>query len=78
MDIKKEILRVVSEITSKNVNESHFLTPLHKIANWNSLHHALILNQLEELFNIEFEIDELIGFQNLQEICDSIENKLNK
>ena len=76
MNIEKEILNIVSEITNNKVDNSKLKTPLHEINGWNSLNHALTMNKIEEIFNIEFDIDELIGFENLNEICFNIKNKL--
>jgi acyl carrier protein len=45
---------------------------------WDSLHHVLLISELEEKFNIEFDLEELTSFNNVGDIKASIQAKLNE
>ena len=46
------------------------------IDNWNSLNHVLLIAEIENKFNISFELDEMILFKNVGDIINAIKTKI--
>ena len=46
------------------------------IEKWDSLNHVLLIAELENKFNISFELDEMITFKNVGDIINSINSKV--
>ena len=46
------------------------------IDKWDSLRHVLLISEIEKAFNIHFELEEMIGFQNVGDIARSLEKKV--
>jgi acyl carrier protein len=46
------------------------------IDGWDSLGHALLLQALEQHFDIRFELDEIFGMQKVADIVETITRKL--
>jgi acyl carrier protein len=43
---------------------------------WDSLNHIVLINNVEESFNISFELDEMLTMQSFGEICDAVRKKV--
>ena len=43
---------------------------------WDSLNHIQIITAVEKHFKIRFELNELLNFQNLGDLCKGVQNKL--
>ena len=48
------------------------------IDQWTSLNHALLIDALEQKFNIEFEIDEILSMHSVNDIFNTIRKKKNE
>ena len=46
------------------------------IEEWTSLTHVSLINSIENNMNISFSVREMMGWQNIGEIIDSIQSKL--
>lgn len=51
-------------------------TTPNEIAEWDSVNHLLLLHTIEQHFAIKFSLDEMIHFQKVSDICESIKQKL--
>lgn len=58
------VLRLTEETTSDDVEQ------------WTSLTHVQLITAIEETLSIKFSVREMMGWQNVGEIIDSIERKL--
>jgi acyl carrier protein len=47
-------------------------TTANEVKDWDSVNHLLLLHTIEQHFKIKFSLDEMIHFQNVGDICDSI------
>lgn len=46
------------------------------VPEWDSLNHWLLIGKLEDIYNIEFTMDEATEFQNLGDIYSKLKTKL--
>lgn len=67
------IFRNVLERENIVLNEE---TTADDVAEWTSLTHVQLINKIEESMNVNFSVREMMGWQNIGEIIDSIERKL--
>lgn len=52
-------------------------TTVDDIAEWNSLNHIQIITAIESRFNITFELNELLNFNDIGDLCRCVQAKLN-
>jgi acyl carrier protein len=69
LGIARNVLKSLPENTNENM-------PFSAISNWTSLNHALIMNKVEQHYNIEFDLDELIEARTIGDICIMVERKM--
>lgn len=51
------------------------LTTTEDIEGWDSLSHLELINEIENYFNIQFSLNEIIEFENVGELISCIVNK---
>jgi len=66
-----EIMKVVFGETTINVN-----TIQENMEQWNSLNHLILVSELEEEFNVEFEPDEIAEMKSVKQIVFFVRQKL--
>ncbi|MCB0589298.1 MAG: acyl carrier protein [Phaeodactylibacter sp.] len=59
-----ETLQITEESSARDIDK------------WDSLRHVLLISEIEKAFNIHFELEEMIGFQNVGDIARSLEKKV--
>lgn len=67
------IFRNVLENDAIILNEE---TTANDVEEWTSLTHVHLINTIESTMNIKFSVREMMGWQNVGEIMDSIEHKI--
>ena len=77
---REEILAKVEEIF-RNVLENEAIvlneeTTAEDIEEWTSLTHVQLISAMEQQLNIKFSLREMMSWQNVGEIVNSIEKKL--
>ena len=45
---------------------------------WDSMGHVTLASSLESAFGLNFDVDELMGMENVREICRIVQSKLGK
>ena len=45
------------------------------IPHWDSLNHAVLIDKIEKLYAIKFDLMDMISMQNIGDICDKILSK---
>ena len=58
-----ETLQITEESSARDIDK------------WDSLRHVLLISEIEKAFNIHFELEEMIGFQNVGDIARALEKK---
>jgi acyl carrier protein len=60
-------------------DQSLIITPettANNIKMWDSLSHMVLMTSIEEKFNIKFSFNEVMGFDKVGDLIDTIEKKL--
>lgn len=45
------------------------------IRNWDSLHHAMIIGEIENHFGIQFDLMEMLDISSVGDICNAVSRK---
>jgi len=51
-------------------------TSANDIDDWDSLNHMTLISEIEKKFNVQFEFYEIMDFENIGELVNSIQTKL--
>jgi len=75
-EIKSKVIEIIAsvlQINAKNIKETDSPETLEK---WTSLFHVLIIDKIEKTFNVNFEFDELIEIESVNDILNGLSKKL--
>ncbi len=72
--IKKIFLETFKEIKEKDFD---FNKDRSEFENWDSLNHMQILSEIESAFEVNFEMDEVININKIEDIINLIDKKKN-
>lgn len=77
-----EILAVISGII-RNITENNSLQiepsyTARDVRNWDSLRHVMIINEIENHFNVRFDLMEMLDMSSVDDICRAVMKKKNK
>jgi acyl carrier protein len=78
---KASILKEVNLIFIKVFEDQSIVlnerTTTDDIPAWDSLNHIQMITAVEKHFKIRFELNELLNFTNVGDLCNGVENKLH-
>lgn len=78
--MNNEIIDKLEKIFQSFFNDRQIIltidTTAKDIERWDSLTHLELINQIENKFNIEFQFDEILAFENIGEMINCIEKKI--
>ncbi len=49
-----------------------------EIEAWDSLNHIQVITAIEKHFKIRFELNDLLNFQNIGDLCNGVQSRLQK
>jgi acyl carrier protein len=76
MDVLINELRpIFSSVFDVDGQQITAATTARDIPQWDSLHHVQLIMEIEETFNIQFDLEELTQFENVGDIASAIERK---
>ena len=75
-NIVNEIKMLIASILSIDINRLEDKTTINDIASWNSMKHLEIIIQLEQVFNITINEEEVVGLISLGKIIELVKKKL--
>jgi len=75
-EVKNRVNRIVANILQVDVQNIKATDSPNTIDKWTSLFHVLIIDKIEKEFGISFNFDELIEIESINDIYNSLENKL--
>ncbi|WP_339916536.1 phosphopantetheine-binding protein [Yeosuana marina] len=78
---KNEILKKINDSFAKILEHDNFKlvdeTTAHDVDGWDSVSHLMIITEIEEKFEIEFELMELMNMNTIGDLISSISNKIS-
>jgi acyl carrier protein len=76
---EEEILKKINEIFIEVFEDNSIVlsktTTTSDIEAWDSLNHIKIITAVEKYFKIRFNLNELLNFRNVGDLCRSIQSK---
>ena len=75
---KEKICIIVSEYLKCSIEDENLSQDIRLFENWSSLTHLFIISDLEQEFNIQFDVDEIENIETINDYIMAIENKLNQ
>ena len=77
---KKDILKQINKIFIDILEDDSIVltekTSAADIAAWDSLNHIQIITAVEKFYNIRFELDDLLNFESVGDLCKGVQNRL--
>ena len=78
---KTSILKEVNLIFIKVFEDQSIVlqeqTTTNDVSAWDSLNHIQMITAVEKHFKIRFELNELLNFNNVGDLCNAVQTKLN-
>ena len=74
-DILKEVQPIFREVFENPALNVTFESKPSDIHEWDSLTHVLLLSKIEKKFSIKFSLDDMLSFENIGDICNSVSHK---
>lgn len=68
--MEEKIIKIISKLLEVETNEIDLDTIIGDLPEWDSLHHLMIIKELEDEFNIKFSQEDL---SDLEDVSDLIE-----
>ena len=76
MDIKQEVYAIVAKVCEVAVNEINDNTSIGDYPQWDSVGQLTIISMVEETFNINFEPEEMMEMEDVNDIVKAVEAKM--
>ena len=76
MNIQEKILQIVAEICEVAVSEVTLNSAIGDFPAWDSVGHLSILTNVEEAFDISFEPEEMMEMEDVKDIVNAVNAKL--
>lgn len=71
----KEIVRATVKQPGADIQPG---TTSDDVDGWDSLHHMMIITEIEKAFNVKFDFMEILDLKTVGDICDLVEQRKNK
>lgn len=76
MNVEQQVKEIVASISGVDVNEVTLQSAIGDFPQWDSMGQMAILQQVEEAFEISFEPEEMMEFEDVNDIVKAVESKL--
>lgn len=80
MELKK-IIKQVNDIFIELFEDENIVldenSDTSSISAWDSLNHIQVITAIEKHFKIRFDLNDLLNFQNIGDVCKGVQSKLN-
>jgi acyl carrier protein len=76
--IRIELQSIFRKVFENDTLEISDTSNAKSIADWNSLNHMILVNDIEHYFKIQFSYQEVISFGTVGDMIKLIESKCNK
>jgi len=75
--IMKDVNNIFNEVLEDNSIKVDQNTTTDDIERWDSLNHIHIITEIEKHYKIRFELNELLNFKNVGDLCYVIQKKIS-
>ena len=75
-EIMKEVNKIFIEVFEDNSIVLHDTTTTEDIPVWDSLNHIQMVTAVEKHFKIRFDLNELLNFKDVGDLCSGIKGKM--
>lgn len=75
-EILKQINNIFIELFDDNSIVLSEQSDTSSIEAWDSLNHIQVITAVEKRFKIRFELNDLLNFQNIGDLCRGVQSKL--
>lgn len=76
MDVKEKVFDIVAEVCETEVSNITGESTIGDFPQWDSMGHLTILSKVEEDFDINFEPEEMMDIEDVNDIIKAVEEKL--
>lgn len=76
MEIKDKVFEIIANVLSVNVSEITLDSTVGDFPSWDSLGQLNILQSVQDEFEIEFEPEEMMDIEDVNDIIKAVESKL--
>lgn len=76
MEIKDKVFKIIANVLSVNASEITLDSTVGDFPSWDSLGQLNILQSVQDEFEIEFEPEEMMDIEDVNDIIKAVESKL--
>ena len=76
MNVEEKVKQIVAAVSGVEVGEVTLQSAIGDFPQWDSMGQMAILQQVEETFEISFEPEEMMEFEDVNDVVKAIEAKL--
>lgn len=76
MNVEEKVKQIVAAVSGVEVGEVTLQSAIGDFPQWDSMGQMAILQQVEETFEISFEPEEMMEFEDVNDIVKAVEAKL--
>ena len=73
---KEEVLNIVQEVFRRTFERADLIisdsTSPGDIKKWDSLNHVILISEIEKVFNVRFELQDMLESRSVGDICKTI------
>lgn len=78
--VSEQIITEINKIFIKILEDKSIIlnenTTTNDVAAWDSLNHIQIITAIEKYYKIRFDLNDLLNFKNVGDLCDGVQKKL--
>lgn len=76
MEIKEKVFEIIANVLNVNVDEIALESTVGDFPSWDSLGQLNILQSVQDEFDVEFEPEEMMDIEDVNDIIKAVESKL--
>lgn len=76
MEIKEKVFEIIANVLNVNVTEITLESTVGDFPSWDSLGQLNILQSVQDEFEVEFEPEEMMDIEDVNDIIKAVESKL--
>ena len=76
MEIKEKVFEIIANVLNVNVTEITLESTVGDFSSWDSLGQLNILQSVQDEFEVEFEPEEMMDIEDVNDIIKAVESKL--